>query len=160
VTALDETYPPALLTLDPRPATLHVVGSDEAFALRAVAIVGTRGASGYGHSVAAEIAGDLGEAGVVVVSGLALGIDGTAHRAAIESGGRTVAVLPSPLDRIYPPRHRELARRSSLVAGRSSPRSGRVAGRQAGLRAPQPRHRRAWPRRWSWSRLRIGRAPC
>jgi DNA processing protein len=111
VTALDETYPPALLTLDPRPATLHVVGSDEAFALRAVAIVGTRGASGYGHSVAAEIAGDLGEAGVVVVSGLALGIDGTAHRAALESGGRTVAVLPSPLDRVYPPRHRELARR-------------------------------------------------
>jgi DNA processing protein len=117
VTALDETYPPALFTLDPRPPTLHVVGDDDAFALRAVAVVGTRRASGYGHSVAAEVAGDLAEAGVVVVSGLALGIDGTAHRAALESGGRTIAVLPSPLDRIYPPRHRELARRMVARGG-------------------------------------------
>lgn len=109
-TALDDTYPPALLTLDPRPPVLYVIGDAAAFETRAVAIVGTRRASGYGMSTAGAIADDLAGAGVVVVSGLALGIDGVAHRAAIAAGGRTVAVLPSPLDRIYPPRHRPLAR--------------------------------------------------
>jgi DNA processing protein len=115
VTCLDDTYPPALLTLDPRPPTLYVAGDLDAFRERAVAIVGTRRASGYGLSVTAELATELADAGVVIVSGLALGIDGEAHRAAVEGGHRTVAVLPSPLDRIYPPRHRELARR--IVAG-------------------------------------------
>jgi DNA processing protein len=109
VTAIDEAYPPALLTLDPRPPTLSIVGDGAAFVERAVAIVGTRRASGYGTAVATEIATDLAEAGVVVVSGLALGIDGTAHRAAVEAGGRSIAVLPSGLDRVYPPRHRTLA---------------------------------------------------
>lgn len=111
VTALDTGYPKALLTLDPRPPTLYVVGDDAAFDERAVAIVGTRRASGYGLSVATEIGHDLAEAGVVIVSGLALGIDGAAHRAAVEAGGRSIAVLPSPIDRIYPPRHRALAKR-------------------------------------------------
>ncbi len=115
VTALDDAYPRALLTLDPRPPTLYVVGDDLAFEQRAVAIVGTRRASGYGLSVATEIGHDLAEAEVVVVSGLALGVDGAAHRGALEARGRTVAVLPSPLDRVYPPRHRSLARQ--IVAG-------------------------------------------
>jgi DNA processing protein len=111
VTALDEgRYPAALLTLDPRPPTLFVAGSQAAFEERAVAIVGTRGASSYGLAVGTEIAEELARTGVVVVSGLALGIDGAAHRAAVTAGGRSVAVLPSPIDRIYPPRHRPLAR--------------------------------------------------
>jgi DNA processing protein len=110
VTALDDEYPPALHNLDPRPPTLYVAGDGAAFRERAVAIVGTRRASGYGLSVATQIGGDLAGTGVVVVSGLALGIDGAAHRAAVAADGRTVAVLPSPLDRIYPPRHRPLAR--------------------------------------------------
>lgn len=114
VTQLDEGYPRALLTLDPRPPVLYVAGDDTAFERRAVAIVGTRSASGYGMAVAAEIADDLARAGVVVVSGLALGIDGAAHRGALQAGGPSIAVLPSPLDRIYPPRHRGLAR--DLVA--------------------------------------------
>lgn len=117
VTCLDDDYPPALLNLDPRPPTLYVAGDPDAFHERAVAIVGTRGASGYGMSITEELAGDLAEAGVVVVSGLALGIDGAAHRAAVDRGRRTVAVLPSPLDRIYPPRHRELARRIVATGG-------------------------------------------
>lgn len=117
VTALDDAYPPALLTLDPRPPTLYVAGDDGAFAERAVAIVGTRRASGYGLAVSTEIANDLAEAGVVVVSGLALGIDGVAHRAAVDAGGRSIAVLPSPLDRIYPPGHRGLARRIVAAGG-------------------------------------------
>lgn len=110
VTGLDDTFPPALHTLDPRPPTLFVAGSDEVFRDRAVAIVGTRRASGYGMSVATELADDLARAGVVVTSGLALGIDGAAHRAAVLAGAPSIAVLPSPLDRIYPPRHRSLAR--------------------------------------------------
>lgn len=118
VTALEEdAYPNALLNLDPRPPVLYVAGDQEAFEHRAVAIVGTRRASGYGLTVAAEIATDLAEAGVVVVSGLALGIDGAAHRAAVDVDGRTIAVLPSPLDRIYPPRHRSLARRIVAAGG-------------------------------------------
>ncbi len=118
VTALDEDlYPVALLNLDPRPPVLYVAGDQSAFARRAVAIVGTRRASGYGLGVAAEIATDLAEADVAVVSGLALGIDGAAHRAAVEAAGRSIAVLPSPLDRVYPPRHRTLARRIVATGG-------------------------------------------
>ncbi len=110
VTALDDEYPPALRMLDPRPPTLFVNGSLEVFWRRAVAIVGTRGASSYGLSAATEIAHDLASSGVAVVSGLALGIDGAAHRASVAACAPGIAVLPSPLDRIYPPRHRALAR--------------------------------------------------
>lgn len=117
VTATDEDYPPALLTLDPRPPTLYVVGDRAAFEALAVAIVGTRRASGYGLAVTAEIGDELARFGAVVVSGLALGIDGAAHRASIAAGGRGVAVLPSPLDRVYPPRHRPLARELVRAGG-------------------------------------------
>ena len=110
VTALDDDYPPALLTLEPRPPTLYVAGALVAFTQRAVAIVGTRRASGYGLATATELSSELAAAGVVVVSGLALGIDGAAHRAAVADGRPTIAVLPSALDRVYPPRHRDLAR--------------------------------------------------
>lgn len=117
LTWLDEAYPLALLTLDPRPPTLYVVGDGAAFEERGVAIVGTRRASGYGLAVATEIADELARAGIVVVSGLALGIDGAAHQAAVAAGGRSIAVLPSPLDRIYPPRHRPLAREIVAAGG-------------------------------------------
>lgn len=110
VTALDDEYPRALRTLDPRPPTLYVAGDGLALETRAVALVGTRRASGYGLAIAGEIAAELAACDVVVVSGLALGIDGAAHRAAVAASARTVAILPSPLDRIYPPRHRMLAR--------------------------------------------------
>jgi DNA processing protein len=110
ITGLDVGYPYALRTIDPRPPTLYVAVDGVALEARAVAIVGTRRASGYGLATANEIADELARAGMVVVSGLALGIDGAAHRAAVAAGARTIAVLPSPLDRIYPPRHRSLAR--------------------------------------------------
>jgi DNA processing protein len=87
-----------------------VAGALVAFTQRAVAIVGTRRASGYGLATATELSSELAAAGVVVVSGLALGIDGAAHRAAVADGRPTIAVLPSALDRVYPPRHRDLAR--------------------------------------------------
>ena len=114
VTALDPGYPPALRESDPRPAVLYAAGDPAAFDTPAVAVVGTRRATGYGRSTAQEVADELARAGVTVVSGLALGIDGEAHEAALAAGGRSIAVLPSPLDRVYPPRHRSLAAR--LVA--------------------------------------------
>ena len=78
---------------------------------------GTRRPSGYGRASAEEIGDELARAGVTVVSGLAIGIDAVAHTAALAAGGRTVAVLPSPIDRIYPPAHRDLARRMVAAGG-------------------------------------------
>ncbi len=117
LTALDADYPAALRQANPRPAVLYHAGDPAAFDAVGVAVVGTRRASGYGRSTAVHIADELARAGVTVISGLALGIDGEAHAAAIEAGGRSVAVLPSPLDRIYPPRHRSLATRLVVSGG-------------------------------------------
>lgn len=114
LTALDPGYPASLSSVDPRPPVLFLAGDTASMGAPCVAIVGTRRATGYGRACAAEIADELARAGVTIVSGLALGIDGQAHASAIGAGGRSVAVLPSPLDRIYPPRHRALATR--LVA--------------------------------------------
>ena len=74
-----------------------------------VAIVGTRRATPYGRQAAERIAAELAQAGITVVSGLARGVDAVAHRAAIEAGGRTIAVLGSGPDVIYPAEHRRLA---------------------------------------------------
>jgi DNA processing protein len=115
--ALDPAYPAALGAADPRPPVLYLAGDPAALARPCVAIVGTRRASGYGRSAAAEIAEELARAGVTIVSGLALGIDAQAHVAAVDAGGTSVAVLPSPLDRIYPPRHRDLAARLVATGG-------------------------------------------
>ena len=117
VTALDAEYPQALIGLHPRPAVLYVRGSLAALDEVCAAVVGTRRPSGYGRVAAAEIGEELGRAGVTVVSGLAVGIDGIAQRAAIDAGGRSVAVLPSPLERVYPPGHRSLAGRLVETGG-------------------------------------------
>jgi len=117
ITALDGRYPPSLAAVDPRPAVLYVAGDPAAMEAVCVAVVGTRRATGYGRACAAEISDELARAGVTVVSGLALGIDGEAHVAAVAAGGRSVAVLPSPLERIYPPRHRDLAARLVATGG-------------------------------------------
>ncbi|MEO8246224.1 MAG: DNA-processing protein DprA [Chloroflexota bacterium] len=117
ITAVDDAYPGILCHLDPRPPVLYVSGNQAALEGTAVAVVGTRRASGYGRSTAIDIADALARAGMVVVSGLALGIDGEAHRAAIDADGTSVAVLPSPLDRVYPPRHADLARRIVATGG-------------------------------------------
>jgi DNA processing protein len=77
----------------------------------AVAIVGARSCSSYGRSVARSLAREVAAAGLVVVSGLARGVDGEAHRGALEAGGTTVAVLGCGIDRDYPAAHAELARR-------------------------------------------------
>ena len=77
----------------------------------AVAVVGARSCSSYGRSVARSLSRELAAAGLVVVSGMARGIDGEAHRGALEAGGTTVAVLGCGIDRDYPAAHAELARR-------------------------------------------------
>jgi len=117
ITALDAGYPPSLAAVDPRPPVLYVAGDPASMHALCVAVVGTRRATGYGRACAAEIGDELARAGVTVVSGLALGIDGQAHEAAVVAGGRSVAVLPSPLDRVYPPRHRHLAARLVATGG-------------------------------------------
>ena len=117
VTALDTVYPGSLSELDPRPPVLYVRGSTDPLDAVCVAVVGTRRPSGYGRSVAREIADELARAGATVVSGLALGIDGEAHRASLDAGGASVAVLPSSLERIYPPLHRGLAERIVAEGG-------------------------------------------
>jgi DNA processing protein len=75
----------------------------------AVAVVGTRTATTYGKAMATQIAGDLAAQGITVVSGLAQGIDTTAHQAALRAGGRTFAILPCGIDKWYPPENRALA---------------------------------------------------
>jgi len=105
----DPGYPKALRTIPEPPlvlATLGALDADEP----AVAVVGARRASGYGRRVAEELARGLASVGLTVVSGLASGIDAAAHRAALAAGGRTVAVLATGLDRVYPPWHVGLAR--------------------------------------------------
>jgi DNA processing protein len=98
---------------------LYIRGGLEEQDRWAAAVVGTRRPTPYGVTVTREIAATLAANGITVVSGLARGIDAIAHRAALEAGGRTVAVLGSGLDHIYPPEHRtmaqEIARRGAVL---------------------------------------------
>ena len=109
----DPAYPPRLLQIDQPPPVLFVHGAITPADEWAVAIVGTRRLTGYGHQVASELAAFLANNGITVVSGLARGIDRVAHEAALKAGGRSIAVLGSGVDRIYPPEHANLAERLS-----------------------------------------------
>lgn len=106
-------YPPLLAAIHDPPPRLFVRGTGSEALLRgpAVAVVGARACSSYGRSVARSLGRELAAAGLVVVSGMARGIDGEAHRGALEPGGVTVAVLGCGIDRDYPAAHAELARR-------------------------------------------------
>ena len=93
LTPRDAGYPPRALALEHPPDPLWIDGDPASLAARTVAIVGTRRMTGYGERVAREMAGACADAGLVVVSGFAQGIDSAAHRGALDAGGRTVAVL-------------------------------------------------------------------
>lgn len=107
----DPAYPAPLAEISAPPPVLfqrgRLIETDEL----AVAVVGTRAPSAYGKDMARVIASDLARAGVTIVSGLAKGIDGVAHQAALDAGGRTIAVLGSGIHDIYPRNHRLLAAR-------------------------------------------------
>ncbi len=106
----DVAYPGLLSQIYDPPARLFVRGSDlDVLCRPMVAVVGSRSCSGYGRSVARSLAGALVTAGVVVVSGLARGIDSVAHQGALEAGGSTIAVLGCGIDVVYPVRNRKLA---------------------------------------------------
>lgn len=104
----EEGYPSALMQTAHPPQLLFCLGEGKLDDLFPVAVVGTRRASQYGLTMAREIAKGLAEAGVCVVSGLAMGIDAAAHRGALDAGGRTVAVLGGGLDKLSPERNRPL----------------------------------------------------
>jgi len=105
----DAGYPSRLAEVPDAPATLHVHGALVDADALAVAVVGSRRATPYGLEVAETLAADLAARGVTIVSGLARGIDAAAHRGALRVGGRTLAVLGSGIDVIYPPENRRLA---------------------------------------------------
>jgi DNA processing protein len=109
----DGRYPPRLRELHDPPPGLFVRGAAAVELLHdpAVAIVGARACSSYGSQVARMLGRELAEAGLVVLSGLARGVDGEAHRGALDAGGRTVAVLGCGIDRDYPAVHAQLAAR-------------------------------------------------
>ena len=105
--------PRLLAAIHDPPRVLYLRGQGEPSLLRGptVAVVGARACSSYGRSVARALARELAAAGLAVVSGMARGIDGEAHRGALDAGGTTVAVLGCGVDRDYPAAHAELARR-------------------------------------------------
>jgi DNA processing protein len=110
----DAGYPPLLGAIHDPPPQLFLRGNGEEDLIRrpAVAVVGARACSTYGRSVARSLGRDLAAAGLVVVSGMARGIDGEAHRGALEAGSApTIAVLGCGIDRDYPAAHAELSRR-------------------------------------------------
>jgi len=111
ILVLDDGIYPTLLreTYDP-PVVLYVKGAwSESLDLPCVAIVGSRRCSTYGQNAALMLSRELAQRGVTIISGMARGIDAAAHRGAIEAGGRTVAVMGTGLDRVYPRDHQKLA---------------------------------------------------
>ncbi|HET9148611.1 MAG TPA: DNA-processing protein DprA [Acetobacteraceae bacterium] len=115
----DKSYPPLLALLPDAPPVLAVLGDAALLAKPCVAIVGARNASANGRRIAEDLAEELGRSGHVIVSGLARGIDGAAHRGALRAG-RTIAAIPGGLDVVYPPEHAglqaEIGKAGAVVA--------------------------------------------
>jgi DNA processing protein len=109
LTLADQRYPAALFDLPDPPTVLYLRGQTAALRHPGLAIIGSRNCTAGGAANAQSFAQSLCAAGWTIVSGLALGIDGAAHQGAIRAGGRTIAVLGTGIDRIYPARHRALA---------------------------------------------------
>jgi len=109
VTWVDEEYPEPLRAIHDPPLALYVRGTLRASDRQSIAVVGTRRPTHYGREIAAQLASQLARAGFTIVSGMAEGIDAAAHRAALKSNGRTLAVLGGGMNRLYPPSHAELS---------------------------------------------------
>ncbi len=109
LTLMDEEYPRLLKEIDQSPPVLYIKGNLSPADEFAVAMVGTRRISSYGQQITCDLSLYLASHGLTVVSGLARGVDALAHQSALNGGGRTIAVLGSGVDVIYPPEHRQLA---------------------------------------------------
>ena len=105
----DPGYPTASSQIYDRPAVIYVLGEIREQDDWAVAVVGTRKPTAYGREMAHLISTELVRNGITVVSGLARGVDSVAHHAALDAGGRTIAIQACGLDMVYPPEHRRLA---------------------------------------------------
>lgn len=116
----DDDYPQALRNIHEPPWVLYAIGRIGLLHRHSVAIVGTRTPTAYGRHMARELAAGFAASGLTVVSGLARGIDGIAHEASVQHAGSTIAVLATPVDRVYPPQHaslyREIAARGLLLS--------------------------------------------
>lgn len=108
LTDFDDDYPEALKSIDDRPMILYVRGSLKKEDAVAIGIVGSRKATSYGKWACEKISGDMAGLGVTIVSGMASGIDTYAHRAALDSEGRTIAVLGCGVDVVYPQKNKTL----------------------------------------------------
>jgi len=111
ITLADSHYPKRLLQIDQPPPLLYAKGNLQILSRPGMAIVGSRHATPQGESTAEDFAESLCRAGFAVISGLALGIDGAAHRGALKADGATIAVVGTGLDIVYPARHKSLAHR-------------------------------------------------
>lgn len=132
-------YPDYLRAIDAPPPLLYVRGQLAEIDRWAVGVVGTRRLTAYGRQVTHDLVAGLVRSGVTIVSGLARGIDAIAHRTALEMGGRTIGVLGSGVDRIYPAEHRELA--AEIADGRGAVISEYALGEEPDARHFPPRNR-------------------
>jgi len=114
ISSKNSAFPDVFRELEKPPKSINILG-ELPKDTKMVAIVGTRNSTPYGERVAYQLASELAKAGAVIVSGLAIGIDGMAHLGAVEAGGRTIAIVAHGLDKVYPARHRGLAR--DILAG-------------------------------------------
>lgn len=108
ITLFDEAYPELLKQAPQPPWVLYAIGRLELLSRHAIAVVGTRGPTSYGRKTAASLGEQLSARGLVVVSGLARGVDAMAHEGALKGAGSTIAVLGTPVDRVYPLENRYL----------------------------------------------------
>jgi DNA processing protein len=113
----DPRYPARLAQIPDAPLVLYVEGDPAVLSSHQVAVVGSRNPTGLGRDTAAQFAAHLARAGLVVTSGLALGIDAAAHRGALQAGGPTIAVVGRGLDAVYPPENEDLAQRIVASGG-------------------------------------------
>jgi DNA processing protein len=109
VTLDDAAYPAPLRNIPDAPPVLYIKGTLEEADAQAIAVIGTRRATSYGKAMTQELVEPLAERGITIVSGLARGIDAVAHQTALDAGGRTIAVMATGIDIIYPSEHRQLA---------------------------------------------------
>ncbi|HEY3488082.1 MAG TPA: DNA-processing protein DprA, partial [Gammaproteobacteria bacterium] len=109
ITLADDAYPPLLRSIHHPPPVLYVKGNYELLSEPQLAIVGSRNPSRGGQETARAFSQHLAQTGLIITSGLALGIDGAAHRGALDAKAPTIAVMATGIDRIYPARHRTLA---------------------------------------------------